>query len=98
MCPGSRQSQSLKPCDAVQVCIVVSADLKPLETGRPEPCDLPQVSLAAPGKAAHGSGAAVAGRAQAHFELAVPGLTLPWAQAGYLWVATALSMAVHEVG
>ena len=30
-------------------------------------------------------------------ELVLPGLTVPWAHAVYLWVATALSLAVHEV-
>ena len=29
--------------------------------------------------------------------LAVPGLTVPWGHAGYLWLATAASIAVHEV-
>ncbi len=29
--------------------------------------------------------------------LAVPGLTVPWGHAGYLWVATAASIAIHEV-
>ena len=29
--------------------------------------------------------------------LAVPGLTVPWAHAGYLWIATAASIAIHEV-
>ncbi len=29
--------------------------------------------------------------------LAVPGLTVPWNHAAYLWIATAISMAVHEV-
>ena len=29
--------------------------------------------------------------------LAVPGLTVPWSHAGYLWLATAASIAVHEV-
>ncbi|CAK0736192.1 hypothetical protein CVIRNUC_000706 [Coccomyxa viridis] len=31
-------------------------------------------------------------------ELVLPGLTVPWAHAVYLWVATALSLAVHEAG
>ncbi|KAL3136923.1 hypothetical protein ABBQ32_006529 [Trebouxia sp. C0010 RCD-2024] len=30
--------------------------------------------------------------------LAVPGLTVPWAHAGYLWIATAASIAIHEAG
>ncbi|DBB04615.1 TPA: hypothetical protein ACH3X1_012685 [Trebouxia sp. C0004] len=30
--------------------------------------------------------------------LAVPGLTVPWGHAGYLWLATAASIAVHEAG
>lgn len=29
--------------------------------------------------------------------LAVPGLTVPWSHAGYLWIATAASIAIHEV-
>lgn len=29
--------------------------------------------------------------------LAVPGLTVPWGHAGYLWIATAACIAVHEV-
>ena len=29
--------------------------------------------------------------------LAVPGLTVPWGHAGYLWLATAASIAFHEV-
>ena len=29
--------------------------------------------------------------------LAVPGLTVPWGHAGYLWIATAASIAIHEV-
>ena len=29
--------------------------------------------------------------------LAVPGLTVPWGHAGYLWIATATSIAIHEV-
>ena len=29
--------------------------------------------------------------------LAVPGLTVPWGHAGYLWLATAASVAFHEV-
>ena len=29
--------------------------------------------------------------------LAVPGLTVPWSHAGYLWLATAASIAIHEV-
>lgn len=28
--------------------------------------------------------------------LAVPGLTVPWGHAGYLWLATAASIAFHE--
>ena len=30
--------------------------------------------------------------------MAIPGLTVPWTHAVYLWIATGLSMAVHEVG
>lgn len=30
--------------------------------------------------------------------LAVPGLTVPWNHAGYLWLATAASIAIHEAG
>ena len=30
--------------------------------------------------------------------LAVPGLTVPWSHAVYLWLATAVSIGVHEVG
>lgn len=30
--------------------------------------------------------------------LAVPGLTVPWTHSIYLWVATAISIGVHEVG
>ena len=30
--------------------------------------------------------------------LAVPGLTVPWSHAVYLWLATAFSIGVHEVG
>ena len=29
--------------------------------------------------------------------LAVPGLTVPWSHAGYLWLATAASIAFHLV-
>lgn len=29
--------------------------------------------------------------------LAVPGLTVPWGHAGYLWIATAACIAIHEV-
>lgn len=29
--------------------------------------------------------------------LAVPGLTVPWGHAGYLWIATAAAIAIHEV-
>jgi hypothetical protein len=29
--------------------------------------------------------------------LVIPGLTIPWAHAGYLWIAAALSLCVHEV-
>ena len=30
-------------------------------------------------------------------ELVLPGVTVPWAHALYIWTATALSLAVHEV-
>ena len=30
-------------------------------------------------------------------ELVLPGVTVPWAHALYIWAATALSLAVHEV-
>jgi hypothetical protein len=29
--------------------------------------------------------------------LAVPGLTIPWTHAGYLWISVAVSLCVHEV-
>lgn len=29
--------------------------------------------------------------------IALPGLTVPWGHAVYLWIATALSLGVHEV-
>lgn len=50
---------------------------------------------------APGSGVPLAGApgSQGGFAmgLAVPGLTVPWGHAGYLWVATAASIAIHEV-
>ena len=30
-------------------------------------------------------------------ELVLPGVTVPWAHALYLWIATAVSLGVHEV-
>ena len=30
-------------------------------------------------------------------ELVLPGVTVPWAHALYLWLATAVSLGVHEV-
>ncbi len=30
-------------------------------------------------------------------ELVLPGVTVPWAHALYIWTASALSLAVHEV-
>lgn len=41
--------------------------------------------------------AAHAARGGSQLTLAVPGLTIPWAHAGYLWMAAALSLCVHEV-
>ena len=30
-------------------------------------------------------------------KVAVPGLTVPWSHAAYLWLATAVSFCAHEV-
>lgn len=49
----------------------------------------PSVSLGPLGPASGAQGFAMG--------LAVPGLTVPWGHAGYLWLATAASIAVHEV-
>ena len=55
-----------------------------------------------PAKPAHVTGVPASGRWQrsgtrAQFVLAVPGLTVPFSHTAYLWVATLLTMAVHEV-
>lgn len=43
------------------------------------------------------SAAFAAAQGASHFALAVPGITIPWAHAGYLWVAAAVSLCTHEV-
>ena len=46
---------------------------------------------------ADGFGSAKQADMTSQLTLAVPGLTIPWAHAGYLWVAAAVSLSVHEV-
>ncbi len=41
--------------------------------------------------------ASAATQSTPHLVIAVPGLTIPWAHAAYLWIAAAVSLTVHEV-
>ncbi len=43
------------------------------------------------------SSSGAAGAARPHLSLAIPGVTVSWSQAPYLFLATAASLAVHEV-
>ena len=38
-----------------------------------------------------------AAAARPHLSLAIPGVTVSWSQTPYLFIATAASLAVHEV-
>jgi hypothetical protein len=42
-------------------------------------------------------GAREAVQVNSQLVLAVPGVTIPWTHAGYLWISVAVSLCVHEV-
>lgn len=82
-------SELRQTCRYQQHCLATGFEVMLLQAMSMGPEIAPSVSVGPLGPASGAQGFAMG--------LAVPGLTVPWGHAGYLWLATAASIAVHEV-